>query len=209
MSVEDLKKQIAYQEAKEKKNASPYLPDDFTTAIPKIAVEWLDKYGITPRERLKYRMGWTDGYESLVLPAYDVYGNLLLVQRRYFGTANFPRYNTKGYPESTYWVCYPLLQRDNIHQCVLVEDYVSAIKVGRQHHCMPLWGSNLSLNQIKRLSDHYENLVIWLDRDKAGQAVAHQQKSRPYFNNVSVVITEHDPKEYDDGPINAAVVGSV
>lgn len=197
MSVEDIRKQIKYDENKEKKQRVVYLPDDFTHDIPAAALEWLQKYGVTDEERKKFRIGWTENEpalpRSLVYPAFDVFGNLLLVQFRSFNPKNF---YTRGHPESVYW---SVQVGNNLGPAIcVVEDFISCIKVGRHCDAMPLWGSNLSLNQIRRLSDHYEVLQLWLDWDKLDQAVKLRIKALPYFREVHVIATDNDPKDYND-----------
>lgn len=195
MSVEDIRKQIRIEEDRDsKRSRKPYLPEDCTATIPDAPLGWLRKYGITDEERNRYRIGWTDEFASLVFPAYDVWNNLLLVQLRGFPEKSF---YTRGHPESVYWSTGP-----NVHNSVVVvEDFISCIRVGRTMEAMPLWGSQLSLNQIKRLSDHYERLFMWLDFDKTGHTSKLRYKALPYFREVSQIVTELDPKDYTDEQI--------
>lgn len=203
MNVEDIKKQLQYEEEKEKRNTVVNLPLDYGLLLRADAASWLSKYGITDEERMKYQIGWSDIYESLVLPAHDIFGSLLLVQRRYFGTGPFQKYITKGYPESTLWTCRPrhIARNDKPEDSyngtiILVEDYVSAVKVGREHEAMPLWGSSLSLGQIKKLADRWERIVFWLDFNKTKESMKFRIKAEPYFLSAYVVATEKDPKDY-------------
>lgn len=197
MSTEDLKKQIDYNDKKEKKKCVVYLPTDFTLSIPQAPLEWLKKYGITDNERLAYKIGWSEDERSLVFPAFDLYANLLLVQLRGFPEKSF---YTRGFPESVVWTAAPAGSTDlpNGRSISVVEDFISAIRVGRTMEATPLWGSQLSLNQVRRLSDRYEHLFLWLDYDKAGHAMKLRIKSLPYFKSVSVIVTEKDPKDYTD-----------
>lgn len=209
MNVEDIRKQLKYEQEKEKRALAANLPIDFSLVLRKDAQDWLEKYGVTDGERFKYKIGWSEIYESLVFPAFDGFGNLLLVQRRYFGRESFPKYHTKGFPESVVWTTRPTdlpmgdprLPYNGV--IVLVEDFISAIKVGRQFECSPLWGSNVSLGQIKRLSDRWKEVVFWLDFNKTKEAMKYRLKALPYFEAVWVVSTEKDPKDYNDGEIAA------
>jgi hypothetical protein len=195
---------MEYDDKKEKKNRAVYLPDDFTLNLPEIPLAWLRQYGITDQERQRYKIGWSDENESLVFAAFDCFGNLLLVQFRRFrsgqaghgNTPNTSKYYTRGFPESIFWTVQ--VGPDFGGAVCVVEDFVSCLRVGRQHTAMPLWGSNLSLNQIRRLSDQYERLVLWLDFNKAGHAAKLRVKALPYFKSVSTVVTELDPKEQTD-----------
>lgn len=193
LSVEDLKKQIDYNDKKEKKQRVVYLPADYSLSIPPAPLDWLKKYGITDNERFTYKIGWSHDEQSFAFPAFDLYGNLLLVQLRGFPNKSF---YTRGFPEAVCWTVRPV--GGSSRSVSVVEDYISAIRVGRVVETTPLWGSNLSLNQIKRLSDRYEHLFLWLDYDKAGHAMKLRIKSLPYFKSVSVIVTEKDPKDYTD-----------
>ncbi len=197
MSIEDIKKQIQYDEDKDsKRNRKPYLPEDFSLSIPDAPLGWLRKYGITDEERQHYRIGWTDEHQSLVFPAFDLWGNLLMVQLRGFPQKTF---YTRGFPEAVLWTT-NLSGRDTGSVC-LVEDFVSAVRVGRNACASPLWGSGISLGQIRRIADRYERLSLWLDFDKAGVAARYRIKALPYFKSVSVIVTERDPKDYTDEQI--------
>lgn len=211
MSVADIRSQIRYDTDKlGKRLRVPYLPEDYTSVLPEPAVEWLGKYGITEGERKRYRIGWTEHDESLapalVYPAFDLYGNLVLVQLRRLEPKDF---YTRGNPESVYWTT--AFDSNVSNSIVCVEDFVSCIRVGRFVEAMPLWGSSLSLNQIRRLSDHYEHLTLWLDFDKAGSSQKLRYKALPYFKSVRSIVTKLDPKELadDDVAANLGVVQQV
>lgn len=201
-SLESLRQKLTPQQQEEKTpngNDVPSLslPSDYTRQLATIGEQWLVKYGISKGERIKNHIGWSEKYESLVFPVFDPHDNLLLVQRRFFGNGKWPKYHTKGRPESLIHV---LGTRDS-DTGVLVEDLVSAIKVGRQFDATPLWGSSLSLEKIKRLSHRFSKLILWLDRDKAKEAVKYKWRAMPFFEKVSIIVSELDPKEYNDDTI--------
>lgn len=212
MSVDDLKKQIRYNESK-KKNDPIRLPADYTSVLPDEGLSWLRKYGITDEEIVKYKIGWSNEYEtrtgsiiewpSLILPAFDVWGNLLVYQRRSFSSGTLPKYHTSGAPEAVLWTVSNGNPPDDL--LILVEDFVSSIRVGRQFESSPLWGSSLSLGQITRISDRYSRLGLWLDFNKVGHARLLAFKAQPYFRQIAVIATEKDPKEYDDKSIRSTI----
>jgi hypothetical protein len=218
MSVADLRALLEKQENK-KTNDSIRLPADFSTTLPPQAISWLKQYNLTDDEITKFHIGWSDEYESrtrighvvqwpsIIFPAFDIWGNLLVYQRRSFNAEGFPKYHTTGSPESVLWTVQP---GDKPNDClVLVEDFVSALKVGRQFETAPLWGSNLSFTQITRISDRYSFLILWLDQDKTGYAAKLRLKALPFFREVLVVSTEKDPKSYDDDEIRHTIVESM
>ena len=211
MSTKDLKEQLKYEENK-KKNDYITLPSDYRTDIPLLALEWLKKYQLTNEEIRDFRIGWSEQHESnntvvawpaLIFPAFDLWNNLLVFQRRTFGQTELPKYYTKGSPESVLWSVAPRNNPTSLIVCV--EDFISAVRIGRQFSCTPLWGSFLSLMRIKELSDRYENLVVWLDWNKTIYAAQYRIKAEPYFKKVVVIATEKDPKEYHDNEIKQRI----
>lgn len=200
-SLEKLKERTSpkQQEETSQNDSTPALslPSDYTRSLSLIGSQWLMKYGISKKERIHNNIGWSDKYESLVFPVYDAHHNVLLVQRRFFGTGQWPKYHTKGKPESLLHI----LGDGDMDTGVLTEDLLSAIKVGRQYNATPLWGSNLSLEKIKRLSHRFARLIIWLDRDKAKDSVKYKWRASPFFEKVSIIVSDHDPKEYNDDAI--------
>jgi hypothetical protein len=206
LNINSIRERLSQQPKKD--HDKVVLPYDYSIVLREDASAWLDKYEITPSERFKHKIGWSELYESLVLPAYDIWGNLLVLQRRYFGSGKWPKYHTKGRPESCIWsvspssgnaVANPTATYDGT--LVIVEDYVSAIKVGRQFETMPLWGSNLSNPQLSRIADRWQEIVFWLDGDKTKEAMQFRMRAAPFFQAAWVVSTEKDPKEYNDGEI--------
>ena len=54
---------------------------------------------------------------------------------------------------------------------ILVEDIVSAIKIGQGGSCSaPMFGCKIDLNRLLRLKDRFSSIGIWLDPDKAFEA---------------------------------------
>ena len=183
---------------KKGKNEHIFLPSDYTRSLPAVAIDWLKKYEITEREVISNHLCWSPSHERLYFPVYDVYGNLVLYQGRFFGTnTRAPRYSTRGFPDLTYH----FIGRDTNSCVVLVEDIISAIKVGRFHLAMPLWGSQISTERLIKLGDRFKDLIIWLDRDKAKYSLKQRYKASIFFDRVANIITEKDPKEYTNGEI--------
>ena len=190
------------------------LPSDIIKYIPAQCWTWLKKYDILESERKDNLFGWSENTKLLIMPVYSgsswvdplTKGRLLMWQGRYFGpNDNHPKYLTRGYPEQVIHIINDRAS-DTI---VLTEDLISAIKVGRQFTSMPLWGSNLSLERIMRLSRLTKSLVIWLDADKFGEAQKYRSRASQFIPNVHVIQTPKDPKEYSDDEIYMAVTNKI
>jgi len=181
------------------------LPDDYTTQLPRLAVDWLSQYRLTKQEIARNGIGWSvDGVVTgrgalgplLILPVWDagVAGTgVLLWQGRNFGREGI-KYYTRGLRDDILPI-YRSLGR-NADTIVVVEDIISAIKLSRCVDSMPLLGSFLNKEKALRLSKLYSHLTFWLDYDKAKEAVKQADALRPFFQTVEVVITERDPKQY-------------
>ena len=83
---------------------------------------------------------------------------------------------------------------------LVVEDVLSAIKIARLRHegycATPLLGSSLSKQAEAQLIKKYKHIHVWLDRDKAKNAVRIRNKLRSQGVTSRVIITPLDPKEY-------------
>jgi hypothetical protein len=93
---------------------------------------------------------------------------------------------------------------------VVVEDIVSAIKVGRNYGALPLFGSAFPPDWMARLSRNLRvrRTVIWLDYDKYDLAVDYARKLQ-LLKKTGVILTEDDPKELDDLTIIRQVQSTV
>ena len=182
------------------------LPSDYSLDIAVEGVQWLNKYQLTPREIQQNRIGWSAvgwtirrntpnpiEYKPLMIsPVFDVYDNLLMYQARYFGSLkNVPKYWTVG----NRGVLHTIGQGTTI---ALVEDIISAIKVGRYVTGVPIFGSDISTDLIIKIYNRFKDLVIWLDKDKRSYAHRRAQQVRYMFNSVRVIDSEVDPKEYSN-----------
>jgi hypothetical protein len=199
--------QRAQKDREQKYGRTIFLPEDFSYSIPKEPLEWVKQYGITEREIIRSRMGWSSGHGGgLIFPVFDVYGNLLLYQRRKFNPKGF---HTEGRPELV----------DHIIGCegeggdyasetlVLVEDFISQLKVSRHRATLCLWGSSLHDSRIRRLARCSKRLVIWLDFDKKAYATKRKIAAEPFYDSVRVVITQQDPKAMSDEEIELELQG--
>lgn len=191
-------KDIAIRLEKENNNKngnSVALPDDFDYYIPERCIEWFKQYGLTNEEISANKIGWSEQYERLIFPVWDVGGNLLFFQGRKFPTdgGRHSKYVTGGQSQDVFHLLGP-----DDPSIVLVEDAVSAIKVARVAQVMPLWGSTIGPERIRRLSMSFKRLVIWLDKDKAEYSLKTRLKASPYFDEVRSIITDKDPKWYND-----------
>lgn len=163
---------------------------NLTTDIPMKAKQWLLKYGITNQEIEQNNIAYNANSNILVLLHTQNYW-----QGRCFGDQH-QKYLSKGNK--------PLTIYGNGDTIVCVEDVLSAIKIARlspDYCATPLLGSSMSLETTQSLSEQFKKILIWLDRDKAKEAIRISRNLKQRGILVDVVISPKDPKDYEKGEI--------
>ncbi len=100
---------------------------------------------------------------------------------------------------------------------VLVEDYISAIRVSQFENCIWIQGTQLTKKLISYIMQNYSNVILWLDGDEPGQQGAQkainqltkfaekEAISRAFAvreqRTVRNIYTQKDPKEYSPNEI--------
>jgi len=170
----------------------------FTSDIPEKAIRWIRKYGITDGEIQFYGICWNSATESLVFPMKDE-GVIKLTSERYFGSnPQHPKYRTYGHKVKLH--TFIVSPHHNGH-LVLVEDAVSAIKVGRQASTLPLLGATVPAGVHRWASGRFKSVRVWLDMDKASRSIVEASKLSQYIPDSRSILTDLDPKEYSDAQI--------
>lgn len=191
---------------KNKKDIEPTnditIPDNLDNRFPYIVQTWLEKYGITEQETKRNGFKWHEASQSLFMPIFGMNCEILAYQLRYFGSStDKPRFISRGKFND---ICHflPAAPQDSkASSLVLVEDLISAIKVSRHRHAMPLFTSNLSPDRATRIARYFDSITLWLDYDKAQEATKIAKKYNSLFSYVAVVVSMCDPKEYSDEQI--------
>ncbi len=164
--------------------------DGCTQALPKEPLVWLRRYGITDEEIYRHGLCWNPESKQLVFPVLENERVVATCSRSFNGGA---KYLTKG--NTKHYKVFPK-QASNVY--VLVEDFVSAIKVGRHYNCIPLLGAHVSLGLILSLVSYKPRLRIFLDPDKRLEAMKYTARALQYLKDVGTIIADKDPKDYDD-----------
>lgn len=191
------------QHRKDKEEDLLVLPDDVSFNLPSEVSEWLNKYYITKEQIAQYNLRWSEKQKSLILPIYED-GKLIFYQERNF-VGKSPKYLTYGNLNGHL----PVFGGDaDLSIVVLVEDYISAIRVSREAPCMPLFGSSVNKTIMARLAYAYSYLAFWLDHDKYSEAIKFKKKYGYLFDFSTIIHTHKDPKEYTDDDIFEHVWGN-
>jgi len=174
------------------------LPHEFTTQLSPKAQIWLEKYGITDDEANKFRFGMLPHRNRLLLPVYDSNDSLVYYQTRYLDkpTKQNPKYlNVRASgAKNVFFIC----NHRATDLCILVEDILSAIKVGRQVDSIALLGSYIP-PRIVDILQGYARVCIWLDPDKRAEALKYSKQLNALLGvPVTPIISPKDPKEHSN-----------
>ena len=164
--------------------------------LPRKAMEWLLSYGISQEEIDKYGIEWNVKEEMLVLLQTVKYW-----QARTFNSRR-PKYLSEGSKPLTIYG-----QGDTI---VIVEDIISAIKIARlrDDYCScPVLGSSLSYDMENQIVEQYKKSAVWLDRDKAKNALLISRKLKQRGLESKVIVTDDDPKTFTKNEIKEYLDG--
>lgn len=172
------------------------LPYDFTLELPLKASLWLQKYSITLDEIKQFRFGWSPKERRLILPVFQD-NQLIYYQGRTFEkiTKDNPKY--LNIRQSGAKNVYFRRNHSDSNTIVVVEDILSAIKVGRYVNSLALLGSYLPPSIIPILRGH--NVVFWLDDDKYESAFKFMTKVATRGIKSTTIRTKLDPKEVSNG----------
>lgn len=173
------------------------LPSDCDTYIPAVARSWLGKYALTEYEIISNKLLWSQHREMLLFPYFNKYNQLEAWQGRSFKEGD-RKWFSQGNLKTLYHILPPEHGNDVI---VLVEDIVSAIKVGRHVPCLPVFGSTIGLSRFRTLYNRFKRAKVWLDPDKRKQSLKEAYIGQQLGMDVSVVFSQHDPKEHTNEDI--------
>jgi hypothetical protein len=192
-----------------KDNELVQMPMDYKEVIkdPE-AVAWLNACGITPRHCLDYEVGWSDSLKQVVFPVYNDEGKLFAtLGRNCSGTGK--KWIATGSPH-LHPAVYTNFRAELANVLVIVEDVVSAIRVGEIAPCMPLFGTTTTHSRMAWVANHYAKVIVWLDFDAFDKAREVATKLSLYgATEIYMIQTERDPKGYTDAEISELIHGAL
>lgn len=197
-SLRYLKRKLEGRSFKVKSKVDNF-PADVTNNIPKEALVWLKSYGITSQEIIDNEYVWSPMWKSLIVFSKDIEQNVIFWQGRFF-----PKQDPKviGFGQKDH-LKFGGPERGQTDVVVLVEDFVSAIKVNRYQTCLCLFGSYVSPQLMLRLKNlGYNKVIIWLDPDKSKQSLSFSRRYGVLFKQgVVSILSDRDPKEHSNQEI--------
>jgi len=189
------------------------LPEDLSKEYGKEAIEWAGRYSITVEDLLKQGVCYSKRKQALYFIWRDDEEKVIGWQCRNF-KEGYPRYISSGSLESVLPI-YNYHCGTNLHQCVLVEDCLSAIKVTKAFKeptitTMPCLTSSLSTSKLNRLAGLFEAFTVWLDGDMFPNAQRMANQLQLLGASAKAVWTPLDPKCYNEQEIcNVVLTGKL
>jgi len=197
---------------KKEQSLNPYKGDLFE--LPQTIVQWLyAKYGLT--SNVIERQGWK----------YDALNHRLVMSGfSYFGyefvqvAKKLPQSDYKGPKAVSYFnhadptkLAFPRPHQDYVASdtLVLVEDLISATKVGTFMNCAALLGTGFSKEQVAFLAAHYKKIIMMLDADAINKSLTYSKQYGSLFDKFAVSFLVKDPKDTPYYQLEAAVLGLV
>ena len=179
---------------------SSYPSDAQSDFIRLDALQWLLKSHITQEQRQQWNIQWSPNRQMLCWPITAFVSNARLGWQ---GRCFAPDAKTKTviYGSIHDNVCVLAQQWPLPNTVVMVEDYISAIRVSTYYPCVPLFGCNSTIRDLETLFSHFDKLVVWLDSDKLDNARKIAQKASLIGFDARVCYTELDPKAYSNEDI--------
>jgi hypothetical protein len=170
------------------------LPRDFTREVPAEGWKWLLQYGL-PHSYWKTYCGYSPSEDRLIIthgnPIRFSIGRLLKQQRP---SQSVGGRKWKLYGDGHAW-CKTIGEQLS-GPIVLVEDVVSAHKVGQVVPCLCLFGTDVHKAAIRELIRLNRPVVLWLDRDQYALLPKKIGRLQAFLSHpVSYISTELDPKD--------------
>lgn len=169
------------------------LPQDYSLELTMKAQLYLWEKGIYPTLAKKYKLGWSEKLQRLIVPVYKRDELLAVMARDVTGLMQRKVLNSVGRKDTLF---YSKSAECSTRKIVLVEDAFSCMKVGEVTQCWSLNGTALTEEVIRKLL-HMKKVTVWLDPDGPGRRAAIKIKKRlGSLVPVRIIQSEKDPKYY-------------
>ena len=183
----------------EREQSPKEFPYDASENMPFEPLRWLLKNGITFQLQKEHGIMWSHYRQMVCWQIKGLKGTIIGWQGRCFAPDAKMKYYSQGRIRED--VCVVARQSPLPDTVVLVEDYISAVRVSGYLPCIPLFGCVCSLEALGQLLGRFKNIKVWLDSDKLDNARQVAQNASMLGLKSDVVFTPQDPKEYSNREI--------
>lgn len=143
---------------------------------------WLTERGIKPDDVYKYNI-YSDGQDNIFFVGCK---DPLFYQKRNTVTREFKTYGQKVNTLLSGW-------RSEV--LVIVEDFVSAIRVSSYTDTVCLWGTYCKIQDLAEWFKKYNKILVWLDNDVQKQINSGQQAAENIIKLAKICIQKYDSKK--------------
>lgn len=159
------------------------------------ALGWVGGAGLTTGEISKYGIGYSPSRGRVYIPLMREGTRVGWLARKI--EADGPKYLQWKEGEFAFFI------NNGGDVCVIVEDILSAIKIGRKYSVIALLGTSLSGYALSKIATLFSEYVVWMDNDNPEVKMKQVQVKNILedFADVRIVKTDKDPKEYSDEQI--------
>jgi len=185
------------------------LPNDMRYELSDCHVKanvWFAKYGITMEERRHYGFGWSDNWKRAILPIWQGGEMIAFQARRLLDHDQGPKYLTRkqeGWDRPFFTAGWG--EHLDFGTMVVVEDMLSAVKVGRFATATAILNAQLGETTMAGILRYKPNRVlVWLDDDNPAVRESQRKLARritPYADVTKITGVGADPKELSDEQI--------
>lgn len=169
------------------------LPKQYSTTLNQSSIVYLWEKGIYPSLAKKYKLGWSEKLQRLIIPVYLRNELLAVMARDVTGLMRRKVLNSVGRKDTLF---YSKSAECWTREIVLVEDAFSCMKVGEVKPCWSLNGTALTAEVVTKLLQ-MKRVTVWLDPDGPGRRAAIKIKKRlGSLVPVRIIQSERDPKYY-------------
>lgn len=204
-------KKIRHEERTENTTAIE-LPEDYVKELPIAAKSWLYGYHFDDDMIARMKIGYSEQSKiwSNRFNAWVATGSRVILpyfekdKLKFFeGRDLCPSPNLKYISVGGKGPCYWRMSGNQREAIVIVEDIISAIRVGEVTDSVALRGTSFNAEKIQELMKKGSDFIVWLDSDKPGQYAARKLKRRLELVGCTVknVVTKNDPKYYSNKQI--------
>jgi hypothetical protein len=159
---------------------------------------------LSDQELREQNVGYACDRRTVAYPIYSLEGRQVgVVDRSYIGR------NPKAL---TYWfndvpkIHFPLSSRTS-STCLIVEDIPSAIKANRYITSAALLGTHMTNDVVMHLRNHFDSLIIALDKDATDKAFELMHHSILFREGISILPLPKDIKDMDDDEVRETILG--
>lgn len=173
-----------------------------TTKWPVLAWQWVRQYGITEGEIKEYGLCYAVERRRVLLPIWWAGEKVGYQLRKIYDDDPGPKYDTRCRGGVGFMSFSPVIN----NEVVLVEDILSAIKVGRVARTIALLSTNIT-QAVRTYLSQFDRFHVWLDMDNP-QVIRSAVKllnTLDLFGKTHLITTMKDPKCYDESYIKEAL----